>query len=637
MNTAAAESMFADTQLYQNIVRLCKFIGYHPAGFRPATMNMYIDNDDSSNANGEALSAQMIYPCTAIDTGMYDSQGKKIYFSTIFDVQLDNKPISMSYGKYTNVMLVNGRWKHYGTVFTASGVDYETFVLEGLQSDTKQEKYVANNSIRVFVVPNGSEKVDADWYSDPNEIFIQAYDQNDDASNGYPVFSKLYNNEDKVYSIGLNENKTYEIKFGNGIVGRKLQAGDKVHVLYLDTNGPDGYVDQSELKTVLNSTNILQHDAAFLGLTQEMYTAIFDDPINNIADYNKDAPINVKIDVGSLTQPVAEENVEDIRETAPNWFKTGNRLITKKDYEFFLKSNRVGSVFSGIVDVKCMNNWEYVTTFCRWLYNLGINPVEEAFVHSKSIQDDEMFQRKKDPYRYLSKARLMQAGYEFVDSADANNIYLWIQLNSGSEGTMKDLKSTLNTTIQQIKTMTVETYPLKPIEVHFIPSFTPQQLFYDNLVDNGNALFDVGKSYIEITVSDNIIYSSMSIRDKVLNILSESFNTQKCQLGQVVDYSKILDQIYQINGIERVRTVYYPDDYLENISEYDEYKARACDGLAFASWSDTDLIDIGDDLQINSTSRTLEPFQFPRLAGVNLQNKIKVIKRSMNTVNPVKF
>ena len=82
----------------------------------------------------------------------------------------------MSYGKYTNVMLVNGRWKHYGTVFTASGVDYETFVLEGLQSDTKQEKYVANNSIRVFVVPNGSEKVDADWYSDPNEIFIQAYD-----------------------------------------------------------------------------------------------------------------------------------------------------------------------------------------------------------------------------------------------------------------------------------------------------------------------------------------------------------------------------------------------------------------------------------------------------------------------------
>ena len=47
----------------------------------------------------------------------------------------------------------------------------------------------------------------------------------------------------------------------------------------------------------------------------------------------------LKIDPGSLTRPKDEESVEDIRNNAPQWFKTGNRLITKKDYEYFVTSN----------------------------------------------------------------------------------------------------------------------------------------------------------------------------------------------------------------------------------------------------------------------------------------------------------
>lgn len=60
--------------------------------------------------------------------------------------------------------------------------------------------------------------------------------------------------------------------------------------------------------------------------------------------------------------------------------------------------------------------------------------------------------------------------------------------------------------------------------------------------------------------------------------------------------------------------MYYPDDYLENTSNYEKYKTRACDGIAFASWSYTPsidnnrLIDIGDDLQISNTTRVLEKF-----------------------------
>ena len=51
----------------------------------------------------------------------------------------------------------------------------------------------------------------------------------------------------------------------------------------------------------------------------------------------------------SSTEGAAEESVEDIRRNAPEWFKTGNRLVTASDYEYYVK-NRFRD---NIVDVKC--------------------------------------------------------------------------------------------------------------------------------------------------------------------------------------------------------------------------------------------------------------------------------------------
>ena len=85
--------------------------------------------------------------------------------------------------------------------------------------------------------------------------------------------------------------------------------------------------------------------------------------------------------------------------------------------------------------------------------------------------------------------------------------------------------------------------------------------------------------------------------------------------------------------------MYYPEKY-PDVSTYNEYKTRACDGISFATWSDTDLIDVGVDLQITNTTRSLEPFQFPKMSpgfAANIRKKIKIIKKSMNTTNPVKF
>jgi hypothetical protein len=150
----------------------------------------------------------------------------------VFESILRNEAVSASDSQFTNVRLVNGKWKHYGTVFTASGSDFETFVLDGLKSDSDDKKYVAGGHIQVIVVPNGSvlgsEVKNASlWTYDPNELFIQAYDSGHMAdADGTPLFSKLYNNDSEVYTAYLNADKTFEIKFGNGIIGKKLSPGD---------------------------------------------------------------------------------------------------------------------------------------------------------------------------------------------------------------------------------------------------------------------------------------------------------------------------------------------------------------------------------------------------------------------------
>lgn len=102
-------------------------------------------------------------------------------------------------------------------------------------------------------------------------------------------------------------------------------------------------------------------------------------------------------------------------------------------------------MFPGVIDAVCMNNWDYMTTFYRWLYNLGINPVREVLESDLNLRKDEKHRRALSGYRYLTKSRLVQAGYMYVDSADANNIYLWIA--SDSSKNMTTVKDSLNNNI----------------------------------------------------------------------------------------------------------------------------------------------------------------------------------------------
>lgn len=640
LNNAASESMFSDVQLYKNISRLVKLIGYNPRGFCPSSIESYV-----VSKSGQSLRQVQIPFYSRVDTGLLDANGKQIFFSTKRDMSaknlddydsttVDGESQTLTENSMQTVMLYNGQWKLYHTVFTASGVENETFFLEDLLSDSDQDKYVSHEFIDVFIKhydsATGQWTFDRAWECDLNGIFVGYSSGTTTLFNNETAFKSLYPGRYKVYTVQLNEDKSYSLKFGNGIVGRKLTPGDKVYVFYLDSNGLDGKIDISDVDT---SSLKFVNSPDMLGMSESEYYQLYVSPSNGYltdSEYNDAYEIMFKLD--SSTTPKLEEDPDEIRKNAPMWFSTGNRLVTKFDYEYYIKntaSSKLGT--SDLLDVKCMNNWEYMASFYKWLYTLGVQG--NYVTYSAELGVDTT----SSPTRYLSKDNFTRHDYFFADAADANNLYIWMK-TSGEGFDAASTTLNLENLLSPIKLMTAELVACKAVDVCFDICASPVEYAIQQYLmefDDSAGFDSECESYIEITLDDNNVYVMSTIQSDVQDAILESFNTQAMSFGQNVDFSQALNSIYAINGISRVRTVFNPPQELQSLG----MRPRALDGLAFASWTNADdLIKLGDDLVVSNSSRKLEDFQFPVFAGkANLLKRIKIIKKSLSTVNTIKF
>ena len=503
LNNAASESMFQDTQVYENINRLVNLLGYHPKGCKPAEIDAYMQEMDSSFYN------TTLPPFSYIDTGLVDSNGESICFS----VGANGERINNVQQHQTK--LLNGKWKMYEQPFTSSGSENETFVLTGVKSDSADKKYVANDYIKAVVLTplgNGEYSADMDWFLDRDELFVGVSRSATDEAD----LQKVYNNQERVYSVRLNQDKEYEITFGDGVVGKKLTQNDLVYVFYLETNGEGGDIDVGQIDQERKFRQIDIPDAVPAALREAVRGGGAVPPDDSYTMLYGSDTVEFK----------PEEGVEDIRRNAPDWFKTGNRLITRGDYEYWVKANQ-----NGVVDVKCMNNWEYLATFYRWLYQNGL----------KQYGDGRHFIDNNLITRYNCK---------YIDAADANNVYLWVKTENESSTMAEATKSMC----EQLKTITTEVEVLSPINVRFDLCAQSVEDMTDFSVSQPSVDADA-ISYLEVTMSDNLVYVNSSLQWMIRDIFTDYFSKTRCKLGQMVNLNDILNQIYAINGVVNVRTV----------------------------------------------------------------------------------
>ena len=621
INHAASESMFSDTQYYENIVRLAKMLGYNAKGLIPATAMFRIE--DAS-----------LYPHWRILPFSFVTIGERTYsYSPYVARQSLEIPSNITEGTPYDILLLNGKWKRYHKILTAAGSDYETFRLD-IGSDIKNQKYATTNNIyavEVIKEYKDTDKQEIDWsnteinwytpttnglFKREPKIFDSAYTTNSLIYSG----SSTANNH--FFNVELDSDKNLILTFGNGLETDKLTAGAEVYIFYLDTEGENSSITASDEVTEF------KHNSAMFEISDELYANIFgigtydlgNDQITITgvnttsiltpntrkgSDSEKDVMV---VRCASASSPCySEEGVDDIRELAPQWFKLNNRLVTKSDYEFYLKT--APEFRSTLADVKVMNNWEYASTFYRWLNQLGLE-------HHNSAK------------YYLNSSRFVKYGNaSLADPADNNNVYIWyISEFDNVSFNFNQLVVQFKSVVSNMRDLTQEPVfmPAIPVtcEISSVPTTVAKKLLTASRGRTTIGQMANGEinTWLEVRLQNNYAYTSIrDITSKIAMLLVQYFKPGNHKIGfGRFSTNDILSEVFaSIPGISEIYTAYKP-----GIKENVVYTP----GIQMNCWvNDTTLIDLGDAFW-HGSQIMLEEFQYPVFWTDNTENISKYIK-----------
>jgi hypothetical protein len=324
LNKTSSESMFSESQIYENMNRIVKILDYNPVGRLSLSVPFGI------NASEELPIDTYIIPrYSYLKTGgNVFSLTKDLAFSKTISLEqivseMDNSSL-----------LKEGIIEEY-PIYTGLGIDNEVLYI-GLNDSVQIDHFAIDVYVKTI---NGAWE---QWTRVEN--------------------SNLYGANDRVYEVRFNSNKRYEIIFGDNINGTKLSIGDQVAVYYLKINpeavpiGP-GALDAANV-IPFNSvqfTEILKTTKTSFGSVLPQY------------DFNKIKFFNTY----PSSNYTPEENTDDIRKNAPKIFRSQHRLVTTSDYEYFTKSNFKNLLVSS----RIVNNDDFLKGHMRYLYEIGLkNP-----------------------------------------------------------------------------------------------------------------------------------------------------------------------------------------------------------------------------------------------------------------------
>ena len=280
-NMVVNESFLDSATLRENVVSLARNIGYVPRSRKSSEAIINFDFQFNGNSNSVKLRKGLVCVGAQNNTSYTFSIPEDITVASPVDVGSNvtiNPPRTAS---FKNITVYQGTLLK--KFFTVNASLDQRFILDNAFIDTA--------SIRVFVRKSGSTS-GLEYSKIDNIINI--------------------NEKSNIYLIQEIKDEKYELLFGDGFFGKKLENGDIIEVSYIITDGKDG------------------NDGKYFS-----YSADAVDDAGN--------PISASVTPTVSTVQTAKgggdiEDIDSIKYIAPRVYSSQYRAVTAKDYEGIIQS-----------------------------------------------------------------------------------------------------------------------------------------------------------------------------------------------------------------------------------------------------------------------------------------------------------
>ena len=262
-NMSSNEMYLDSADIRKNIVSLAKMLGYTPTSPRA--------------------------PRASIDIVVNNATGSSITMTkgTVFTTTVDSIDYQYVTNEDTTITPENGVYKFDNVTL------YEGTLV------TFKYTYDANDTEQKFTIPSIS--------ADTSTLKVTVQSNATDTTQSVYALAGGYNNvssDSKVYFIQEGSENKYEVYFGDGVTGKKLEDGNIVILEYITTNAPDS------------------NGASKFALS------------GNIGGFNN---VTITTESNSSGGAIAETN-DSIKFNAPLQYAAQDRAVTSTDYETLVKS-----------------------------------------------------------------------------------------------------------------------------------------------------------------------------------------------------------------------------------------------------------------------------------------------------------
>ena len=279
-NMIVNESFLDSATVRENVVSLARNVGYVPRSRTAAQATISFDVTTSGNTPTLTLQAGLVCVGTNNDTSFVFSIPESI--TTVTSQLTDNAGnIVSSTASFENIVV------YQGTYLT------KTFVVDG----SLDQRFILENS-----------------FIDTSTIVVKVSGVSDNSEKEYSKVDNILNITDtsEVFLIQEVTDERYELLFGDGIFGKKIENDAVITVSYIVTDGVEGKgpASFSYAGSVVSSSNQIQLPSSTPIITT----------------------------VSSASNGGNIESIDSIKYFAPRLYSSQYRAVTARDYESIIQT-----------------------------------------------------------------------------------------------------------------------------------------------------------------------------------------------------------------------------------------------------------------------------------------------------------